>query len=57
MRSKWLWVSATEVVSPDVRDADICAAVFFIILLHQEFVERESVDLLVQGPQITLALE
>ena len=49
MRSKWLCVSATDVVSPDVRDADICAAVFLIILLHQEFVERESVDLLVQA--------
>ena len=57
MRSKWLWVSATEVVSPDVRDADICAAVFLIILLHQEFVERENADLLALAHLIALARE
>ena len=57
MRSKWLWVSATDVVSPDVRAADIWAAVFLIIRLHQEFVERESVDLLEQAHQKVLAPE
>ena len=48
MRSKCSFVKSTEVVSPFSKAADIWAAVFFIILLHQEFAERGSAVPLVQ---------
>ena len=49
MRSKWIFVNSTEVVSPFSRATDICAAVFLIILLHLKFVELGNADLLAQA--------